>query len=196
MLLSAPPRANGVITRAVLFGALAAAFIGCGHAGEAPSLNVARDSMVFAEGSSVFGAGPVAAGGFQFTAHNSGLRSRWPPVIVQVTVTVTNASDHLQVLRALGGNCAVLLRMYEHHVPPRHPAFDASIPGAPCYVPVLRFTLKPGESATLQSAGDGPGIELAPGRYDLAAIVTIVGADGSQRVEVPAGSVRVPPPYD
>jgi hypothetical protein len=49
---------------------------------------------------------------------------------------------------------------------------------------------------TLQSASGGPGVYLKPGRYDLAAIITVSDSLGSQRVEIPAGSVKVLPSYE
>jgi hypothetical protein len=164
---------------------------------------VVRDTTALATAASVVDTTPVTVGDFQFRGANSGLRSRWQPVVVQVTVTVTNISPHSATLNVLGGNCEVLLRLYRHRVPPGRPVFDASALGMECYVPLRRIVLTPGQSATLHSAGDGPGIELSPGRYDLTGVVTIVnpatatvGATVATRVEVPAGTIRVPEPYE
>jgi hypothetical protein len=172
-------------------GALAA----CAHH-ERASLDIVRDSTMLASGSSVLGAVPITVGDFQYKASNGGLKSRWAPMIVLVTVTVTNVSEHAAALNVLGGNCEVLLRVYAHHIPPKKPAYDASGPGVSCYVPVSHFGLTPGQSVTLQSASGGPGVYLPPGRYDLAAIVSVSDSTGTQRVEIPAGSVRLPPPYE
>jgi hypothetical protein len=168
----------------------------CGrHMPSNDALDVVRDTTDLAEGSAVLGSAPITVGAFQYRGANHGLRSRWPPVITQVTVTVTNVSERPASLHVLGGNCAVLLRIYAHRVPLEPPVFDASGPGVSCYVPVDRYPLTPGQSVTLHSAGGGPGIDLLPGRYDLAAIVTVADSTGSQRIEIPAGSVRVLPLY-
>jgi len=129
--------------------------------------------------------------------------------MVQVTVAVTNVSTHPATLDALGGNCAVRVRIYPLVMPTRHgarvassPVFDAAEPGYECYVPLLHETVAPGKAVTLQSAGDGPGVSLPPGRYDVTGVVTVVPpADslrrhGAQLVEITAGSIRVPQPYD
>jgi hypothetical protein len=39
-------------------------------------------------------------------------------------------------------------------------------------------------------------VYLPPGRYDLAAIVSVSDSTGTQRVEIPAGSVKMLPPYE
>ena len=159
------------------------------------TLDVVRDTTALAEGSSAIGHAPITVGSFQYRASNDGRESRWPPVITQVTVTVTNVGTRPASLHVLGGNCEVLVRIYEHHVPLGKPVFNASGPGVACYVPVNRYPLPPGESVHLRSAGGGPGVTLRPGRYDVAAIVTVSDSSGTQRIEIPAGSVRVLPPY-
>jgi hypothetical protein len=146
----------------------------------------------------------VTVGDFEYRGSNSGLRSRWPPVVAQVSVRATNVSAHPALLDVLGGNCAVRLRIYASHAGtgPAGPVFDATQQGFECYVPLLRRPLAPGQSITLQSAADGPGLNLRPGRYDLAGVITVVPPPdslrhhGAHRVEVPAGSIRVPEPYD
>ncbi|MFI5250242.1 MAG: hypothetical protein ACHQTF_09730 [Gemmatimonadales bacterium] len=175
---------------------LAVSLAACAHHGEVASLDIVRDSTLLASGSSVLGSAPITVGDFEFKATNGGLKSRWAPMIVQVTVTVTNVSQHAAALNVLGGNCEVLIRVYAHHIPPKAPAYDASGPGVSCYVPVSHFGMTPGQSVTLQSASGGPGVYLAPGRYDLAAIVSVSDSSGTQRVQIPAGSVRMPPPYE
>ena len=181
---------------AVAAASLAVSVAGCAHHGETASLDIVRDSTQLASGSSVLGSAPITVGDFEFKATNGGLKSRWAPMIVQVTVTVTNVSQHAAALNVLGGNCEVLIRVYAHHIPPKAPAYDASGPGVSCYVPVSHFGMTPGQSVTLQSASGGPGVYLAPGRYDLAAIVSVSDSSGTQRVQIPAGSVRMPPPYE
>jgi hypothetical protein len=184
-------RAGGVAA-----ASLAVSLAACAHHGEVASLDIVRDSTLLASGSSVLGSAPITVGDFEFKATNGGLKSRWAPMIVQVTVTVTNVSQHAAALNVLGGNCEVLIRVYAHHIPPKAPAYDASGPGVSCYVPVSHFGMTPGQSVTLQSASGGPGVYLAPGRYDLAAIVSVSDSSGTQRVQIPAGSVRMPPPYE
>jgi hypothetical protein len=168
----------------------------CSHHGRSASLDIVRDTTALASGSAVLGSVPITVGDFQYQARNGGLKSRWAPMIVLVTVTVTNVSQHAAALNVLGGNCEVLMRVYAHHVPPKRPVYDASGPGVACYVPVNHLGLTPGQSVTLQSASGGPGVYLPPGRYDLAAIISVSDSTGTQRVEVPAGSVRMPPPYE
>ena len=188
---------NGAPLRRLMGGWIAAfgVLTACAHH-ERASLDIVRDSTMLASGSSVLGTVPITVGDFQYKASNGGLKSRWAPMIVLVTVTVTNVSQHAAALNVLGGNCEVLIRVYAHHIPPKAPAYDASGPGVSCYVPVSHFGLTPGQSVTLQSASGGPGVCLAPGRYDLAAIVSVSDSTGTQRVEIPAGSVRMPPPYE
>jgi hypothetical protein len=188
-------RQRAAIGRAGLV-ALAVALAACSHHAAPASLDIVRDTTVLASGSSVLGSAPITVGDFQYTAKNGGLKSRWAPMLVQVTVTVTNVSQHAAALNVLGGNCEVLIRAYAHHIPPKAPAYDASGPGVSCYVPVSHFGMTPGQSVTLQSASGGPGVYLPPGRYDLAAIVSVSDSTGTQRVEIPAGSVRMPPPYE
>lgn len=166
------------------------------HPSRGDMLNVVRDTTALAAGSSVLGHAPIALGPFRFRGTNSGLKSRWPPVVTVATVTVTNVSQQPAALNVLGGNCEVLVRIYAHGVPLQRPVFDASGPGTTCYVPIRHYGLTPGQSVELHSAGNGPGIELAPGRYDMAAIVTVSDSTGSQRIEIPVGSFRVPPPYE
>jgi hypothetical protein len=168
----------------------------CSHHAPSASLDIVRDSTSLASGSSVLDSAPITVGDFQYKASNGGLRSRWEPMIVLVTVTVTNVSQHAAALNVLSGNCEVLLRVYAHHIPPKKPAYDASGPGISCYVPVSHYGLTPGQSVTLQSASGGPGVYLPPGRYDLAAIVSVSDSTGTQRVEIPAGSVKMLPPYE
>jgi hypothetical protein len=168
------------------------------------ALEIQRDTAGPADNARSTGTGPVTVGNFQHRGTNSGLRSRWPPAMVQVTVTVTNIGPEAAPLDVLGGNCAVRLRIYPANRGARaaHPVFDATQQGYECYVALLHQSVKSGQSVTLQSAGDGPGIRLSPGRYFLTGVVTVVPvADslrrhGAQLVEVPAGSIRVPEPYE
>lgn len=158
----------------------------------------------------VMGAKVVRVGDIEYQAHNSGLKSRWPPAMVQVRVTIRNVGPHPLRLPVLGGNCAVRIRIYSSeaiahaagNISKVRPAFDATDPGYECYVPELRLGLLAGRDTTLESPGDGPGIRLAPGRYDVVGVVTVIPSADSLRhfgpllVQVPAGSIRVPPPYD
>jgi hypothetical protein len=188
---------EGARSRALVVGlAGLTALAACSHHARTASLDIVRDTTALATGSAVTGTVPITVGDFQYQARNLGLRSRWQPMIVQVKVTVTNVSQHAAALNVLGGNCEVLMRVYAHHVPPKPPVYDASGPGVSCYVPVSHFGLTPGQSVTLQSASGGPGVYLKPGRYDLAAIITVSDSLGSQRVEIPAGSVKVLPSYE
>jgi hypothetical protein len=198
-------RRVGVATRwTIVGGGLFLTLAACGHRPpRGMALTVVRDTSALATAASVVDTTPITIGDFQFRGSNSGLRSRWPPVMVQVNVTVTNISQHAATLNLLGGNCEVLVRIYRHRIPSGRPVFDASMVGIECYVPLRHIVLAAGHSVTLHSAGDGPGIELPPGRYDLTGIVTVVnpatavaGATVNQRVEVPAGSIRVPQPYE
>ncbi|GEM_PF-2799038 len=170
------------------------------------ALEVRRDTAG-ARPTVIRGVGPLTVGEFQYRGRNTGLRSRWPPMIVRVIVTVANVSSHAAALDVLGGNCLVRLRVYRARRDDREqdsaatPLFDAAAPGFECYVPVQHYSLAPGQTVELQSAGNGPGIAVDPGRYEIAGVVTVIpSADslhryGPVRVEVQAGSVRVPPPY-
>lgn len=187
----------------MVFAALVAA--GCSnHNVRGDMLDVARDTLAQVGHTSVLNTGPVTVGEFKYHAENRGLQSRWPPMIVPVTVTITNVSDHAAALNVLGGNCAVRLRVYAHHVPPQKPVFDAAADWLSCYVPIIHYALTPGQSVTLESPQGGPGLTLPPGRYDLGAVVTVVPVADTmqlrrhapQRVELGAGQVRVPLPYD
>jgi hypothetical protein len=154
--------------------------------------------------------GAVTVGDLRFTARNGGLESRWQPTVVRVTVMARNTSDHRVRVNMLGGNCAVRLRIYDAHevsaqgVTTRDaaPVFNAASSAVSCYVPMLHVNLAAGDSMALASPGGGPGVSLDPGRYALAGVVTIVpGEDtlrrhGALTVEVPAGTFRVPQPYE
>jgi hypothetical protein len=173
-------------------------------------LELMRDTVSSAPPPMLTSRQPVTVDDVQYRAVNSGLHSRWPPVEVQVSVKIKNVGSHARRLEVLGGNCAVRVRIYsaddiahaKAHPERVHPVFDATLPSYECYVPQLRLGLRAGADTTLQSAGDGPGITLAPGRYDLVGVVTVIpSADSLRRhgavlVEVPAGSIRVAPPYD
>lgn len=184
---------------------------GCGaHNVRADMLDLWRDTVSGAPPPTIASRQPVTMGDVQYQATNSGLRSRWPPVEVQVSVTIKNVGSHPTRINVLGGNCAVRVRVYsadaiahaKGHLEKVHPVFDATDPSYECYVPNVRLGLTAGGDTTLRSAGDGPGIRLAPGRYDLVGVVTVIpSADslrryGAQIVEVPAGSIRVAQPYD
>jgi len=173
------------------------------------ALEVERDTTGSMPISTVVGTGPITVGDFEYRGTNSGLQSRWPPASVQVTVTVKNTSPHTSMLDVLGGNCAVRVRIYSADLLARsagqvasvRPNFDA-VQSGPCYVTVLHKRLTSGDSTTLQSAGGGPGLRLQSGRYALTGVVTVVPPPDSLRhygahlIEVPAGSIRVPQPYD
>lgn len=173
-------------------------------------LELMRDTVPGAPPPMLTSRQPVTVDDVEYRADNSGLHSRWPPVEVQVSVKVKNVGSHARRLEVLGGNCAVRVRIYsadaiahaKAHPERVHPVFDATLPSYECYVPQLRLGLAAGADTTLRSAGDGPGIPLPPGRYDLVGVVTVIpSADSLRRhgaviVEVPAGSIRVAPPYD
>ena len=187
------------------FGWAALVAVGCSsHNIRGDVLDVTRDTLAQVGHIDVLHTGPVTVGEFRYHATNGGLQSRWPPAIVPVTVTITNVSDHAAALDVLGGNCAVRIRVYAHHVPPQDPVFNGAADWLSCYVPILHYALTPGQSVTLVSPEGGPGLNLAPGRYDLGAVVTVVPVTDTmslrrhapQRVELGAGQVRVPFPYD
>lgn len=173
-------------------------------------LELMRDTVPGAPPPMLTSRQPVTVGDVEYHAVNSGLHTRWPPVEVQVSVRIKNVGSHATRLEVLGGNCAVRVRIYsaddiahaKAHPEGVHPVFDATLPSYECYVPQLRLGLRAGADTTLRSAGDGPGISLAPGRYDLVGVVTVIpSADSLRRhgpvlVEVPAGSIRVAAPYD
>ena len=173
-------------------------------------LELMRDTVPSAPPPTLTSRQPVTVDDVEYRAVNSGLHSRWPPVEVQVSVKIKNVGSHARRLELLGGNCAVRVRIYsaddiahaKAHPERVHPVFDATQPSYECYVPQLRLGLAAGADTTLRSAGDGPGVQLPPGRYDLVGIVTVIpSADSLRRhgvvlVEVPAGSIRVAPPYD
>jgi hypothetical protein len=185
--------------------------VGCSsHNVRGNMLELMRDTVPDAPPPTLASRQPVTVGDVEYRATNSGLRSRWPPVEVQVSVRIRNVGSHATRLEVLGGNCAVRVRIYsaadlahaKSHPETVHPVFDATQPSYECYVPQLRLGLKAGADTTLQSAGDGPGIHLEPGRYDLVGVVTVIpSADSLRRhgpvlVAVPAGSIRVAAPYD
>lgn len=185
--------------------------IGCSsHNVRGNMLELMRDTVPNAPPLALTSRQPVTVGDVEYRAANSGMRSRWPPVEVQVSVRVKNVGSHATRLEILGGNCAVRVRIYsakdlahaKSHPESVRPVFDATQPSYECYVPQLRLGLKAGADTTLLSAGDGPGIPLAPGRYDLVGVVTVIpSADSLRRhgpvlVAVPAGSIRVAAPYD
>jgi hypothetical protein len=185
--------------------------IGCSsHNVHGNMLDLMRDTVPSGPPPTLTSRRPVTVDDIEYQGVNSGLRSRWPPVEVQVSVKIKNVGNHATRLEMLGGNCAVRVRIYsadaiahaKSHPERVHPVFDATEPSYECYVPELRLGLAAGKDTTLRSAGDGPGIRLAPGRYDLVGVVTVIpSADSLRRhgpvlVEVPAGSIRVAPPYD
>jgi len=185
---------------------------GCGsHNIRGTALEIERDSAaVVATAGKVLSTEPVTVGDFEYRATNGGLESRWPPVSVEVTVSVKNAGAHRARLDALSGNCAVRIRIYSWDDLARaakqgaqiRPVFDAAQPGYSCYVPVLHRMLAVGEVTTLRSPGGGPGLDLAAGRYALTGVVTVIPPQDSLRrhgvhlIEVPAGTIRVGQPYD
>ncbi|HXB25038.1 MAG TPA: hypothetical protein VNV25_09950 [Gemmatimonadaceae bacterium] len=130
----------------------------------------------------------VTVGDFQYTAKNGGANV-WGPLEVQVTVTATNTTDHSATLDVLGGNCAVLIRIFRKSDRSGKPLYDASS-GAECYVKPVHERLAPHATYTAQSGRYGPGIDIPSGRYYLSAL--IIPADREQsRIEVPAGEFVV-----
>jgi len=128
--------------------------------------------------------GVVTVGDFQYTATNGGANV-FGPLEVQVTVTATNTTDHTATLDVLGGNCAVLIRIFKKPDRSGAPLYDASS-GAECYVKPLHERLAPHATYTAQSGRYGPGIDIPSGRYYLSAL--IIPADREKpRVEIPAG---------
>jgi len=185
--------------------------VGCSsHNVRGNALTIQRDTVDASPEAAVVATGPITVGDFEYVATNDGLDSRWSPLNVHVAVTIKNVSSHPATLDFLGGNCAVRLRVYSADELARvkdqngavRPIFDAAQTGYECYVPVVHQKFSAGETTTLQSGGDGPGVRLRSGRYKLTAVVTVVPAPDSLRrhgphlVEVPAGSIRVPLPYD
>jgi hypothetical protein len=174
------------------------------------ALTIQRDTVDASPESTVVSTGPVTVGDFEYRASNRGLDSRWSPLKVQVAVTIKNVSAHPATLDYLGGNCAVRLRVYSAEEVARaksqngavRPTFDAAQTGYECYVPVVHEKFSAGEATTLLSGGEGPGVRLRSGRYRLTAVVTVVPSPDSLRrhgpnlIEVPAGSIRIPLPYD
>ena len=135
--------------------------------------------------------GPTSAvkiGDFQYTASNSGANV-WGPLEVQVTVTATNTTEHTAILDILGGNCAVLIRIFRKPDRSGSPLYDASS-GAECYVKSVHQRLAPHATYTAQSGRYGPGIDIRSGRYYVSAL--IIPADREQsRIEIPAGDFVV-----
>jgi hypothetical protein len=130
----------------------------------------------------------VTAGDFQYLATNGGANV-WGPLEVQVTVTATNTTEHAATLDVLGGNCAVLIRIFRQPDRSGQPLYDAGS-GAECYVKPVHQRLAPHASYTAQSGRYGPGIDIPPGRYYLSALV--IPADREKkRIEIPAGDFVV-----
>jgi hypothetical protein len=195
-----------------LCGVLAAASTGLAcstHNVRGKMLEVGRDTAVAPAIPVVVGTKPVIVDSIEYRATNNGWRTRWPPFMVQVSVTVKNIGQHPVRLEVLGGNCAVRVQIYSaseiaqsaHDLSAVRPVFDATEQGFQCYVRSLYLALESGHDTTLQSVS-GPGVRLLPGRYDLVGIVTVIpSADSLRRhgptiVAVPAGSIRVPQPFD
>jgi hypothetical protein len=130
----------------------------------------------------------VSVGDFQYTATNGGANV-WGPLEVQVTVTATNSTNKPASLDVLGGNCAVLIRIFRKPDRSGQPLYDAAS-GAECYVKPVHQRLAPHASYTVQSGRYGPGIDIPPGRYYLSAL--IIPADREKtRIEIPAGDFVV-----
>ncbi len=195
-----------------LCGALAAVAIGIAcstHNVRGKMLDVRRDTAGRPDIPLVVGTKPVVVDSIEYHATNNGWRTRWPPFMLQVSVNVKNLSQHSVRLEVLGGNCAVRVQIYSateiaqsaHDLSAVRPVFDATDQGFQCYVRSLYLALASGQDTTLQSVS-GPGVRLLPGRYDLVGVVTVIpSADSLRRhgptiVAVPAGSVRVPQPFD
>jgi hypothetical protein len=131
---------------------------------------------------------PVTDGDFQYSASNSGPNA-WGPLEVQVSVRITNATDHPATLDVLGGNCAVLIRIFDNKKRSGKPVYDASA-GAECYVKPVHERLAAHETYTAQSGRYGPHIDIAPGRYYLSAYIIPVDREKS-KIDVPAGEILV-----
>jgi hypothetical protein len=136
----------------------------------------------------VAASGLVTVGDFQFAAKNSGANV-WGPLEVQVTVTATNVSDHPASLDVLGGNCAVLIRIFARPDRGGQPVYDAGS-GAECYVKPVHQRLAPRASYTTQSGRYGPGINIPSGRYYVSALIIPADREKS-RIEIPAGDFVV-----
>jgi hypothetical protein len=157
----------------------------------------------------VVGDKPVVVDSVEYRATNSGWQTRWPPFMLIVSVNIKNIRPQPVRLEVLGGNCAVRVQIYSasevaeaaHNLAAVRPVFDATEQGFECYVRALRLALKSGQDTTLQSVS-GPGVRLLPGRYDVVGVVTVIPSaeslrrHGPQIVPVPAGSIRVPQPFD
>lgn len=130
----------------------------------------------------------VTVGDFQYTATNSGANV-WGPLEVQVTVTATNTTDHTASLDVLGGNCAVLIRIFQKPDRSGKPLYDASA-GAECYVKPLHERVASHESYTAQSGRYGPGIDVPSGRYYLSALIVPIDRE-KPKIEIPAGDFVV-----
>ena len=130
----------------------------------------------------------VTVGDFQYAARNSGANA-WGPLEVQVTVTATNATDHAATLEVLGGNCAVLIRIFRKADRSGSPLYDAAS-GAECYVKPVHARLAPHGTYTTQSGRYGPGIDIPSGRYYLSALIIPADREKS-RIEIPAGDFVV-----
>ncbi len=130
----------------------------------------------------------VTVGDFIYTASNNG-PNVWGPLEVQVTVKATNMTDKPATIDVLGGNCAVLIRIFQSKARTGKPLYDASS-GAECYVKPVHAKVAPHESFTAQSGRYGPNIDVPSGHYYLTAL--IIPADPEQQhIEVPAGDIVV-----
>lgn len=130
----------------------------------------------------------VTVGDFQYTATNSGANV-WGPLEVQVTVTATNTTGHAATLDVLGGNCAVLIRIFRKPDRSGQPLYDAAS-GAECYVKPVHQRLAAHATYTAQSGRYGPGIDVPSGRYYLSALIVPADREKS-RIEIPAGEFVV-----
>ena len=130
--------------------------------------------------------------GLAVHGRNSGLLSTPDPIAVQVTITLINTTAHDTTVRALGGDCEVLLRFHRRPDRSDTPILDTSGPGVECFNTGVRRKLAARDSIQLKSPHDGPAYKLPPGRYWLSGLVTWLTAEGSRRTEIPAGDIRVP----
>jgi hypothetical protein len=130
----------------------------------------------------------LTVGDFAYTASNSG-PNVFGPLEVQVTVKATNVTDKPANIDVLGGNCAVMIKIFETPTRTGKPIYDASS-GAECYVKPVHQKVAPHEAYTAQSGRYGPNIEVPSGHYYLSAL--IIPADPEQKhIEVPAGDIVV-----
>jgi hypothetical protein len=151
-----------------------------------PSVFVAAAGLVVLACSDQAVLTEATSDGLRYRAETSVIRDT--PFEIRVVVTVTNASEGLERVRA--GGCSVGSRVY------RDPDYsnkvwDSEDEGGACPGILIEFTLLPGESGQFETTFSGVqilGDSLRPGRYYITAVTHVAGQPA---FELAAGQVEL-----